>query len=192
MDYQPQKHQRGFETHGIFILNGDQKTVICRQKCNYPLNGNGNLICGYSVGLFLLSFLLSTLLNLFHLIFAQISPPCLYSPPSLTLLFLSSDYKSLPASNAGAAARPCSVHKLHPVPVSHSWGHRLLHFQSFVSGLHGEPDTGPAGLSWCWLHHSASLPHQYRDVPGHESQVRNQPIGFRLKYLLDALSYVSQ
>lgn len=32
--------------------------VICRQKCNYQLNGNGNVICRCSVGLLLLSVLL--------------------------------------------------------------------------------------------------------------------------------------
>lgn len=81
------------------------------------------------------------------------------------------DYKGLPASDVGAAARPCSVHKLHPVPVSHPWDHRLLHLQGLITGLYGESDARAAGLSRCWLHHCASLPHQYRDVPGHESQV---------------------
>lgn len=104
-----------------------------------------------------------------------ISPSISTLPSTLSSLSLSSllilDYKGLPASDAGAAARPCSVHKLHPVPVSHPWGHRLLHLQGLIAGLHGEPDAGPAGLSRCWLHHRASLSHQYRDVPGHESQV---------------------
>lgn len=98
--------------------------------------------------------------------------PCLYSPSCSLFYLLIPDYKGLPASNAGAAARPCSMHKFHTVPVSHPWGHRLLHLQGLITGLHGESDAGPAGLSWRWLHHRASFPHQYRDVPGHESQVK--------------------
>lgn len=147
--------------------------VICRQKCNYQRNGNGNLICGYTAGLFLLSALLFTLLNIFHLLFPRFLPPCLYSLLHCLFFFsvLIPDYKGLPASDAGAAARPCSMYKLHPVPVSHPWGHRLLHLQGFIAGLYGESDAGPAGLSRRWLHHRASLPHQYRDVPGNESQV---------------------
>lgn len=84
--------------------------VICRQKCNYQLNGNGNLICRYSVGLLLLSVLLSTL-NIFHLLFLHPSPlfPSFYLLQSLFLLFVL-DNKSFPASNAGAAARPCRMH----------------------------------------------------------------------------------
>lgn len=84
--------------------------VICRQKCNYQLNGNGNLICRYSVGLLLLSVLLSTL-NIFHLLFLHPSPlfPSFYLSQSLFLLFVL-DNKSFPASNAGAAARPCRMH----------------------------------------------------------------------------------
>lgn len=117
---------------------------------------------GDTVGLFVLSILL----------FARLFPPCTYCGPSFALLsLLISDHKGLPASDAGAAARPRRVHKLHPVPVAHPWGHRLLHLQGLVAGLHGESDAGPAGLSWRWLHHCASLPHQHRDVPGHESQV---------------------
>lgn len=41
-------------------------------------NGNGNLICGYTVGLFLLSALLFALLNTVHLLFPPFFPPCLY------------------------------------------------------------------------------------------------------------------
>ena len=164
----------------FFILNGDQKAVICRQKCNYQLNGNRNFICGSTAGLFLLSVLLFSLRWIYFTFYLYASfHPELILRLHLTLFFLPSptDYKSLLASDAGAAARTCSVHKLHPFPVSHPRSHRLLHLQGLVAGLHGEPDAGPAGLSRRRLHHRASLPHQHRDVPGHESQV------FMLAYL---------
>lgn len=133
-----------------------------KQKRHYRLNGNWNWICFSS----LISFLI------FHPLFSHFPLPRPYFPPlSPFYSFFSPDYKGFSSPNAGAAARPCSVYKFHPVPVSHPRGHRLLHLQGLVAGLHGESDAGPAGLSWCWLHHRASFPHQYRDVPGHESQV---------------------
>lgn len=103
---------------------------------------------------------------------------CIFSPlptftfvPFLSLNFLVLDNKGFPASNVGTAARPCSVHQLHPVPVPNPRGYRLLHLESLITGLHAEPDTRPTGLSGCQLHHGPSFPHQYRDVPGYESQV---------------------
>lgn len=124
---------------------------------------------------FLFSVLLLSPLNIFHLLFPRFPSPCLLFSSFIRPFFFSlliPDYKGLPASNAGAAARPCSMHKFHTVPVSHPWGHRLLHLQGLITGLHGESDAGPAGLSRRRLHHRASFPHQYRDVPGHESQVK--------------------
>lgn len=81
------------------------------------------------------------------------------------------DNEGLPAQDAGAAAWPRGMHQLHPVPVAHPRGGGLLHLKGLLTGLHGEPDAGPAGLPRCGLHHRAALPHQHRDVPGHESQV---------------------
>lgn len=137
-----------------------------KQKRHYQLNGNWNWICFSSLISFLLHWIYSTLH--FHTFLYLVPISHLRSP---FYSFFHPDYKGLSSPNAGAAARPCSVYKFHPVPVSHPRGHRLLHLQGLVAGLHGESDAGPAGLSWCWLHHRAPFPHQYRDVPGHESQV---------------------
>lgn len=152
----------GFESL-LFLGVGDQKAVMASQKFHYP-NENWNWI--FSSCLFFLtpkyiSAFVCMLFSPFSLFFSFIYPlfvPC-------------ADNKGLPPSYAWAAARPCCLHKFHPVPVSHPWGYRLLHFQVVITGLHGEPDIGSLGLSGCWLHHRSSFPHQYRDVPGHESQV---------------------
>lgn len=140
------------------------------------------------MGLFLLSILLFTLLNIFHLLFPHFLPPCLYS--HAFFFFLIPDHKGLSASNAGAAAWSCSMHKLHPVPVCHTWGHRLLYLQGCIAGLHGESDAGSAGLSWRWLHHCTSFPHQYRDVPGLESQVFKDSMNHVFCILRSACSVV--
>lgn len=106
---------------------------------------------------------------------ASIRPPRF--PPTSSVV--GPDYEGLSPAHAGAAARPRGLHQLHPVAVAHPRRHRLLHLQGLVAGLHGELDAGPAGLSWRWLHHRAPIPHQHRDVPGHESQV-NMPAVIKL------------
>lgn len=144
----------------------DWRSKDCRMQTGMTLSTKWI----WKLNLFLLSVLLFTPLNTFPFLFPRSPPPFFYSP-SFALSFLVPDYKGLPASNAWAAAWPCCLHKFHPVSVSHPRGHRLLHLQGLINGLHGESDAGPAGLSRRCLHHGASFPHQHRDVPGHESQV---------------------
>ena len=74
----------------FFFLNGDQKAVICRQKCNYQLNGNRNFICGSTAGLFLLSVLLFSLRWLYFTFYLYASfHPELILRLHLTLFFSS-------------------------------------------------------------------------------------------------------
>lgn len=84
------------------------------------------------------------------------------------------DYKSVPASYARATDGPRRLHQLHPVPLTHTWHHRLLHIQGLIFGLYGEPNPRPCGLPWGGMYHRATLPHQHWDVSGHESEVRHQ------------------
>lgn len=99
------------------------------------------------------------------------------------------DYKSISASYAGAADGPRRLRQLHPVPLTHTRHHRLLHVQGLVPGLHGEPDSRPVGLPRGGVYHRAPLPHQHRDVPGHESAVRHQTGFFRIFFLLFKLHF---
>lgn len=58
----------------------------------------------------------------------QFSSSAFQVPSSSDLIhLLSTDHKSLPASHAGTAKRPCCVCQLHPVSVTHTWCYRLLH-----------------------------------------------------------------
>lgn len=104
------------------------------------------------------------LLFLLHLCWVNPFSP---SPP----LLCSSDHQSVLAKDAGVAEWTHSLLELCPGLVSHPWCHWLLHLQSFFFCLYGEPDLGAAGLSWSECHNSAALPHEHRDVPGHENQV---------------------
>lgn len=90
------------------------------------------------------------------------------------------DHQGLPATDAGAAERPHRVSQLRAGSLCHPRRHRLLHVQSLGLRLHGEPDPGAAGLSGSQCNHRTALPHQHRDVPGHEGQVSEQ--GTRLPH----------
>lgn len=145
---------------------GDLRSKECHLQTEMPLSTKRKL----KFNLFLLCVALHTPLNIYSTV--SILSFSYFSPSSFVhFSFLIPDYKGVPSSNARAAARPCRMHKFHPVSISHPWCHRLLHLQGLITGLHGESHAGSPGLSWRRLHHCASFPHQYWDVPGHESQV---------------------
>lgn len=152
---------------GLFMAWHRIKQVYLRMSELYvPASEMENLTCGYDILLMILSP-------------RQVPNTCRRSETSTFLIvvccsFHLPDNKSLPAAYARAADGSHRLRQLHPVPLTYTWHNRLLYLQSLVSGLHGEPDPRPIGLPRCGMYHRASLSHQHRDVPGHESEVRCQ------------------